>query len=567
MSASPLMSLGIKAMTANYAALQTTGHNIANANVAGYSRQQVELNTAQGQFSGAGFFGKGVNVQTITRSHNAFLTSEAAGAVSLAAMDDARLTQLSRLESVFKTGEAGIGHAVTQFIGSMGLLADQPADLATRQVVLARAAELSSRFNEAGTALDDIQNGVTSEVRSSVAAVNSLAQSIAQANQKIAGLRGLGQPANDLLDERDRLISELSQHVKVSRIEADDGTVGLFIGGGQRLVLGSEAGQLAVQPDPTDPRRVAVGIQAGNRVNPMDGTTLGGGLSGLLRFQNIDLVEGRNLVGRLAATVGGAVNQQQQRGLNLLGTDPTPALFDLGQPQAIGNRNNARDAGGVRGSVHVSFGSDPAALRASEYDLREDPAVPGNWKLTRLVGGELSQDPADGLSFAGTTASFQGINIDFTVPTVPVPPQPGDKFLLQTVGRAANDIKTRLRDPRDLAAAASQVATTAAGNSGTAAVSSMTVTDSPLPYPGATTRFTFANNPAYDPAVDPQLFPTDPRTQPVAYTWEVLDSTQNVLASDATPRALFPGQPLPQGGADINGFTLTLSGVPRPGDR
>ena len=78
MGASALMSIGIKTMTANYAALTATGHNIANANVEGYSRQKAEFATAQGQFTGAGFFGKGVDVATVSRAHNDFLTKEAA---------------------------------------------------------------------------------------------------------------------------------------------------------------------------------------------------------------------------------------------------------------------------------------------------------------------------------------------------------------------------------------------------------------------------------------------------------------------------------------------------------
>ena len=97
MSASGLMSIGIRAMFANQAALQTTGHNIANANVAGYSRQSVELATAQGQFTGAGFFGKGVDVATVTRSYDQFLTREAAATQSQSFFDQTRLDQLKQV--------------------------------------------------------------------------------------------------------------------------------------------------------------------------------------------------------------------------------------------------------------------------------------------------------------------------------------------------------------------------------------------------------------------------------------------------------------------------------------
>ena len=106
MGSSNLMSIGMKAMAANFAALQTTGHNIANANVAGYSRQQVELQTTAGQFTGAGFFGKGVDVASVTRLHNEFLTRESAAATSQSMGDQTRLEQLDRLEQQVKAAKA-----------------------------------------------------------------------------------------------------------------------------------------------------------------------------------------------------------------------------------------------------------------------------------------------------------------------------------------------------------------------------------------------------------------------------------------------------------------------------
>ena len=543
MSASPLLSLGIRAMTANYAALQTTGHNISNANVAGYSRQQVELATAQGQFSGAGFFGRGVDVAAVTRSHNAFLTSESLRALSLASLDGARQERLNSLEGLFRTGEAGLGHAVSTFLNTMVDLANRPADSATRQVVMSRASDMAARFSEAGQALDGIQTGVASDLRTSVTAINQLAQSIAASNQQIASLQGLGQPANDLLDKRDRLIAQLSEHLQVSTISASDGTVGVFIAGGQRLVLGTEAGQMAVRADPSDGRRVAVGMVNGPQVNLLDPSSLGGGkVAGLLRFQNTDLVDGRNLIGRLAAEVALAVNQQQQRGLNLTGANPAPAMFSLGAPQALPNSNNARDAGGaILGSVRLSYTGEPGTLKASDYDLREDRANPGNWVVTRMIGGQLSTDPADQQSFAGTSTRFQGIDIDFSA----APPQAGDRFVLQTVGRAAVDLNAMLRDPRDLAAASPLVASAPAGNGGTAQIGALAMTNSPLPFPGGTDTLSFT-----------RLSPPQPGPDGVLFDYSVTSSLTGGTA------LWNPGQPLVGG----NGYRLDISGVPADGD-
>ncbi len=525
MGSSPLMSLGIRAMAANYAALQTTGHNIANANVEGYSRQSTVMSTARGQFTGAGFFGKGVDVTSVTRSHNEFLTRETASAKSLAAMDQARLVSLERLEQVFQLGEAGLGHSINELFNAMVDLSSRPADLATRQVVLARANDLAMRFSEAGTALDQTQATIGADLRASVAEVNELTRAIAKANEEVAALRGAGQPANDVLDERDRLITQLSERVLVSRIEAEDGTVALFVGGGQRLVLGGEATELRVVPSDVDPSRSALAMREGGVNRIINDAVLGGGsLAGLLRFQNQDLVAARSLVGQLAAAVGLAINDQQARGLNLqppAGSVPSRPLFSLGPAAALPQAGNVKDASGLPiGKVTLTV-TEPGALQSSEYDLRESTSIPGSWQLTRLSDGAVSTvnngDVVDGMR----------IDIDS--------PQPGDRFLLQPVTRAANGMRSLLSNPLDLAAASLLLATPAAGNTGTGEVGEMVVTASPLPHAGSTDTLTFTR-----------------AGNDYVYT--------SSLTGVSTPWRT--GEPVIGG----NGYTLQINGVPGDGD-
>jgi len=537
MSAGALMSLGMRALTASYAALQATGHNIANANVAGYSRQQVMLETAGGQFSGAGFFGKGVDVTSVVRAHDAFLTREASSARSLAALDSARLTQLERLENVFPPGEQGLGYAASSFLNSMLDLSNRPYDASTRQVVLARAGDLASRISAAGAALDDRQQGVNSDLRAAASEVNALAKSIAEANERIAAMKGLGQPPNDLLDQRDRLISQLSEKLSITRIEAEDGSMGIFIGGGQRLVLGADASELSVTADPADPMRLAVGLRENGAVRPLSPQLLGGGsIAGLLRFQNEDLVEARNLVGQMAVAIGTAVNQQQALGLTLqppLGSSAGPPMFAMGAPMATAHASNARDALGVPlTAVNLTI-TDASALQASDYDLAPDLANPGNYQLTRLSDG-LVRSIASG-------DVVDGMRIDVGPPAA----QPGDRFLLQPVGRAANNFSLLLNDQRDLASASSQIALVAPTNVGTVAVASMQVTASPAPVPGGTARITFTDDAG-------------------AYTWEVYDSSNTLVGTGTGTWSA--GTTVPAPPTDINGFSLSLAGAPRTGD-
>jgi flagellar hook-associated protein 1 FlgK len=531
------MSLGMRAMAASYAAMQTTGHNIANANVDGFSRQQTELATSKGQFSGAGFFGKGVDVVSVTRVHDEFLTRAAAMARAIASMDDTRSQRLGQLEKVFATGEAGIGYAMSQFMNAMTDLAARPSDSATRQVVLARAQDMATRFNSAAGQLDTLQAGVTADLRTSVTAVNGLAQSIANVNDQIAAVRGLGQPPNDLLDERDRLISQLSAYVQVSTVGAEDGTVGVFIAGGQRLVLGNQATELRAVLDPADPSRSALAIHEFGNSRVLNPDSLGGGsLAGLLRFQNEDLVDGRNLIGQMAAAIAGVMNSQQQLGVSLqepIGSVPAQPLFAVGAPVALPASSNAKDAGGnYLAGVTLTI-TDPTALQPADYELRADPANAGQYLLTRLSRPPVTQSIASG-------DVVDGMRIDVGTPA----PGPTDRFLLKPLAQAASGLKALLQDPRDLAAASPLIATTAPANTGTATVGSLTMFSVP-PQPGATASITFTSDSG-------------------DYAWELRDASNALLSSGTgTWQA---GQAIPPPPADINGFSLQLAGVPRNGD-
>lgn len=524
-----LMSLGTRAMFANYATLQTIGNNIANANTPGYSRQQVELGTAGGQSTGAGFFGQGVNVQTVTRASDAFLTRDAAMSKSQAARDAARLEQLERLEKVFPTGESGLGYAAGDLLNAFVDVANRPQDASARQVVLARAEELASRFRAADSQLDALQSGVTEDVKNSVTVVNTLAKRVADINRQIAAAQGSGHAPNDLLDQRDQLISEIGSYVQVTTIEADDGSLGVFIGGGQRLVLGSTAQQLKVVPDTYDAAKVRLAISeaGGDRMLPED-ALVAGKLPGLLAFQNEDLADARAMIGQLASAIAGAVNRQQSLGLDLGQPAGSGApLFALGAPAALPASTNARDAGGnFLSSVSLTV-ADPKQLQASDYELRTDASTPGQYFLTRLSDG-VTRTVADG-------DTIDGFTLDIGTPA----PGATDRFLLQPVSQAAQGMARVLNNPNGIAASSPVVATVAAGNTGTATVGSLTVTSTAL-----------------DPTQTANISFTDDSGN---YNWELRDAGNAVVSSGT-------GTWTAGSTIALNGFELTLAGVPRSGD-
>ncbi len=544
MSASSLMAIGVKAMAANYAALQTTGNNIANANVAGYSRQQVQLVTSPGQFTGAGFMGAGVDVATVTRAHDSFLTSAATAAASLAAMDSARLGQLNNMQQAFQIGTGGLGDSVNQLFSALSAVANNPGDLSARQALLGTASSLAANFNSAGAAFDSAQAGVSSQVASTAAEVNGWTQGIATLNGKIAAALAQGQTPNDLMDQRDTLISNVSGAIQVSRLDMPDGTTSLFVAGGQTLVLGSQSTQLLTTPDSSDPSRVALAVQDGATTRALDSSSLGGGsIAGLLKFQNTDLVNGRNLVGQLATAVAGAINLAQQKGVSLqppLGTVAGPALFGLPAPVAVPNAGNAKDpaTGLALGQVTLSI-TDPSAVQASSYSLAASTTSPGSWTLTRLSDGTVSTvnsgDVVDGMQ----------INISNA--------QPGDRYLLQPVAGAADGLSALSSNPLDIAAAAPVVATVAAQGGSTLAVTSLLSSAALAPFPSGPAAAPVA--PAAE-ALTFSLLSPPVVANGVSYNYSVSSSLGGAAVN------WNPGQPL----QSQNGYTLQLSGAPANGD-
>ncbi|HZT56394.1 MAG TPA: flagellar hook-associated protein FlgK, partial [Burkholderiaceae bacterium] len=440
---SALLSIGKTAMFANYAALQTVGNNIANANTAGYSRQTTQLADATGQFTGSGFFGKGVTVTTVARAYDRYLTNQAVGSAAVAAGDAARLDKLTQLESVFPIGSSGVGYAAGEFLNAFVDLSNNPADASARQVVLGQASELASRFRAAGDQLSALQTGVTQDIKATVGQVNALAQQVAALNAQIAALKGSGQPPNQLLDQRDALVGQIAASINVSTIAADDGSVGVFIGGGQNLVLGATANTLKAVPDAFDPAKAMLALSEGavDRVIPPD-SLAGGALAGLLKFQNDDLGAATNLLGQMAAAVSGAVNQQQALGLDLgQPAGPGAPIFAVGAARVLGAAANT-------GTAALTLTVDDASkLQASDYEMSFDGSA---YTLTRLSdqravpGGPFTPAQlAAGVQVDGATLRLTGGAANNS-----------DRFLLQPLAVAAQGMQTVLASTQGLAAAA-----------------------------------------------------------------------------------------------------------------
>ncbi|APW41564.1 flagellar hook-associated protein FlgK [Rhodoferax saidenbachensis] len=482
-----ILSIGVQALQANQAALQTAGNNIANVNTVGYSRQRVILETVPGQFTGGGYIGKGVNIQTIQRNFDAFLTRQATLTASTAAADVTRADKLKQLEGIFGGGANGLGASISDMLNAFSDVASAPTDLTARTVVLTRIDETAARMRAASQSLDELQTGITQELSQKVDAVNSLARNIARLNQEIAKVNGNGQPPNDLLDQRDQLVRELNQYVQTTSIPADDGTVGIFIGGSQALVLGTNVSPVSLVKDEFgDTLKNKLSINRNGVSIPLDENNLGGGeISGLLRFQNTDLNEGRNLLGRLTLAVSTAMNNQNKLGLDLDG-NPGGNVFTAASFGAVNILQPVPPAILNTGTSNLSLGiSDVTKFVASDYEVNFTSGTAGS--ITRR---------SDGVKTAfdfGTTNPVVIDGIAITEGNLGGAAA-GDRFLLKPFSTSATNIASQFSTPRALAVASPVVGLMGSTNTGSLQQVGIVARDNPPTNVPVTLTFTGPNS-------------------------------------------------------------------------
>ena len=544
-----LLNVGSRALLANQAALQTAGHNIANVSTPGYSRQSVVLQTVQGQFTGGGYIGKGVDVQTIQRNHSELLTRQSTAASAVDAGDTVRMDRLRQLQEVFSGGASGIGASINDMMNALSDVVSAPTDLTARSVALTRMDETAARMRDASQRLDEIGYTVAEQLKGSMVAVNSLAKNIAGINEQIARAKGNGQPANDLLDQRDQLIRELNQHIQTSQVAADDGTVSVFVAGSQPLVLGNQAATLSID-DPIDfgagsGKKVLSFLAPGSSTKvELNESMLGGGqVAGLLRFQNNDLAEGRNLLGRMAIAISESMNTQNRLGLTLNG-QPGENLF---APISLGNATPSNF--NTSTATMALTVTDPTALQASSYTVSFTAGDAGS--VTRHSDGKVFSFDGSALPPVTVASVFsaQGLGV-----TLSGAVNAGDQFVINSLQGAAAELQALQYSPTDLAAANPVNAAMGAANAGTLQLASLKATGEPaglvLP-PNA--------NPAALPPIAGGIqlqFNGGPPT-----TYDVLNRGTNPPTTVAAAQPYTSGQPI-----NFNGWQITLQGAPKSGD-
>lgn len=440
-----LANLGITGLQAAQSRLQTAAHNISNAATPGYNRQSVLTQTAGAAPTAAGWIGRGVEVVSVKRAYDSFLYHQLMDSQVKGAALTTYSEQVSQVNNLFADRTAGIAPALQKFFDGIQAVASTPADGAARQELLGRASSLATQIRDANGFLDDQRQNVNTQIDTTVTQVNSHLESIRDLNRQITTARGItpGQQPNDLLDQRDQLVSKLGQLIDIQVFE-QDGNINITVGNGQPVLGGDSVFPLAARPSAADPSRLAVNYTAlDSSGNPMQieiaGEFITGGqLGGLLAFRREVLDTVQNDLGRLAMGLAVAINAAHTQGDDLSGVTGTD-FFSFDPPKVL---NNSQNTGTVVLNVDFNL-TDPNLSNAlTNQDYRIDFDGTG-YTVTSTPKGTA-------FALAGVPATFDGIAFDLASGT----PVAGDSWIIQPTRHAAGSVGVVVTDPAKIAAAA-----------------------------------------------------------------------------------------------------------------
>ena len=364
----------------------------------------------------------------------------------------------------------GLSPSLQDFFSGIQDLASTPSSTVARQSMLSSAEALVSQFNNLNQQLTEIEQGVNSQIKASTSSINTYATELAKLNDAIESVmsRSEGQAPNDLLDQRDQILADLSKEIRVTVVKQNN-TYDVYIGTGQPLVVGSTSYNLVNVTSATDPTRIEVAYKNNNGTLSVlsDSTISGGNLSGLLDYRSQTLDVAKNSLGRIATVMASTFNAQ-----HALGQDMTGALggkfFNVADPLVVGDSSVAGATGVATGSI-----VDATKLTTSNYKLTYNG--PGSYTLLRLSDNTVLSNTD--VTAAHTAAQAEGFDFNITTAMSVA----GENFSIKPTVNGASGISLAITDPAKIAAAAPILASASSANTGTGKISSGVVNAPPPP--------------------------------------------------------------------------------------
>ena len=282
-------------LLAQQLAIEVTGQNIANVETEGYSRQDVtfEANTPRHaiKYGSMHQIGTGVRVAGIERAHDQFLFEQIMDEGDLTGSTEVKKDIFEQLEVLFNEGSGrSLNDALSSFFASVHDLATNARGLSERADLVSKAEHLASTFNQTGKQLYTIQRNIDATIETEVTEINSLTTQIGKLNESIHANEPASQyKANDLRDNRDRLVKELSKKIDIQLIEESDSQISLTLKDGTALVLKDQVFDLSTSINGNNESFYDVYIDIGSTTKDITSTITGGELRGYLDMRDTEV--------------------------------------------------------------------------------------------------------------------------------------------------------------------------------------------------------------------------------------------------------------------------------------
>lgn len=433
-----VMNNALSGINAAQGGLSVISNNLANAGVGYYHRQSAVFGENPGTMTTNGYFGNGTYFSHVRREFDEFVNAQYNNARSRSGDYEAYMKNASGVDDLLSNSTDDLSGMLGSFFTALDEAASDSSDKSLIDVFLGKAKAMVSQFKETDRRLREMDNDVNHQIDNKINDINTYAEKIAKLNEQISNARAVnGAEPNDLLDVRDRLVSELNSVVGVKVIE-QNGNFNVSFANGLPLVTGSKSNRLEAVASSKDDSRLSIGFvdSAGNVREIKDDQIRGGELSGVLRSRREIIDPARQKLNQMALVFAEKFNEIHRKGYDANGNTGKD-FFGIGSGSVVSNSHNKGDA-----SFDVSY-SDVSQVNGGNYDIRFEG---GKWNVTKLPEGTAVNATFD----SGTgTLNFDGVNVRLSGGT----PQEGDSFLLKPVDNVIGGMSTLINDAADFAAA------------------------------------------------------------------------------------------------------------------
>ena len=444
-----LLSTGISGVRTYQRALATVGNNIANVDTEGYSRQRLEIQESSSSSEGSLNIGNGARAVRVQRSYDSFVVENLRSSQSQLTKHQATLEYVTQLENILADKQLSLSTSLDGFFSAVQEVSLSPSSSAARQNMLNVAESTVAQFTSVGAQLSRIEENSYSDLTGQVSALNQLAEQLGNINTSLNRVNSVDKQPNELLDQRDTLIQDMSKLLRVHAVEKNNGSVDIHIGdvaSGQYLVQGSKASTLGIDRSTTNADEAVLMLDP--HMSPQKVTqVVGGSIAGISEFRQNSLTVLRDELDTLTQVFVGEVNDAHALGIDAQGNFGGD-LFSLGNIYAVTPGLN-KGTGFVTVSALPNAKVEKLTMELSYSDSNE------LWTLT---------DTESKTSVTGTTELTMG-GVKVTLAGVP---KDADSFSLTSTKRPIDALQVSVTEHSNIASGgAVSVARATANTSGT----------------------------------------------------------------------------------------------------